>query len=421
MAVNHGYKKTEVGVIPEEWDVKHLGDLGTVVRGGSPRPAGHPRYFNGDFIPWLTVGSLTNIPENQMFVTDTLGKLTEEGSKHSRILQKGTLVIVNSGAKTLGVAKVLAITCCANDGIAALVSQRDGNKQFLCYYLNSQIKRLREVVAAGNDQLNLNTGRIAIVPVPFPSEPEQRVIAEALSDVDALMGSLDRLIAKKRDIKQAVMQQLLTGQTRLHGFHGEWEVRPLGALGSTYGGLTGKTKADFGEGSGRYVTFKNIIKNVIIDCTIFERVRISPTETQNPVLKGDLLFNGSSETPEEVGMCAVLTADISNLFLNSFCFGFRFHDGAEADGLFLAYYLRSKQGREMMKSLAQGSTRYNLSKIALLNSSLRLPCLPEQTAIVEVLADMDAEITALEQRREKSRDLRQALMQELLTGKTRLV
>jgi type I restriction enzyme S subunit len=120
-------------------------------------------------------------------------------------------------------------------------------------------------------------------------------------------------------------------------------------------------------------------------------------------------------------MCAVLLEEVRDVYLNSFCFGFRFHDGAEADGFFLAYYLRSKEGRELMKSLAQGSTRYNLSKAALLKSPLHLPKLPEQTAIAEVLSEMDGELAVLEQRREKTRALKQAMMQELLTGRTRLV
>jgi type I restriction enzyme S subunit len=107
--------------------------------------------------------------------------------------------------------------------------------------------------------------------------------------------------------------------------------------------------------------------------------------------------------------------------LNSFCFGFRFWDATGADGLFLAYYLRNREGRELMKSLAQGSTRYNLSKVALLKAPLRVPLLAEQTAIATVLTDMDAELSALAARRNKTRDLKQAMMQELLTGRTRLV
>jgi type I restriction enzyme S subunit len=260
------------------------------------------------------------------------------------------------------------------------------------------------------------------LPICLPkSEAEQRAIAAALSDVDALLGGLERLIAKKRDLKQAAMQQLLTGQTRLPGFHGEWEVKRLGDLGSTYGGLTGKTKADFGDGAGRYVTFMNVMTNVYIDCEKFDAVRIASNESQNLVLRGDLLFNGSSETPEEVAMCSLMMEDVRNLYLNSFCFGFRFHDDTQANGLFLAYYIRSREGRELMKSLAQGSTRYNLSKGALLDASIQLPPLPEQIAIAAVLSDMDAELSALEVRRDKTRALKQGMMQELLTGRTRLV
>jgi type I restriction enzyme S subunit len=217
------------------------------------------------------------------------------------------------------------------------------------------------------------------------------------------------------------MQHLLTGRTRLPGFHGDWQLKTLGDLGSTFGGLAGKTKADFGEGSGQYISFMNVITNVVIDCGTFERVKISQTESQNLVMRGDLLFNGSSETPEEVAMCGTLSTDVPNLFLNSFCFGFRFRNGAEADALFLALYFRSNEGRELMKSLAQGSTRYNLSKSALLKSELRLPCLPEQIAIAGVITDMDAELSALVARREKTKGLKQAMMQELLTGRTRLV
>jgi len=259
-----------------------------------------------------------------------------------------------------------------------------------------------------------------VIPVPT-GVAEQRAIATALGDVDALLAGLNRLIAKKRDLKQAAMQQLLTGQTRLPGFSGEWEVKRLGEIGSTYGGLTGKTKADFGTGTGRYVTFMNVMANVVIDCALFEQVRVAPSESQNRVSEGDLLFNGSSETPEEVAMCSFMASDVPNLYLNSFCFGFRCRDEQISDGLFLAYYLRANPGRELMKSLAQGSTRYNLSKGALLEASIRLPLKDEQTAIATVLSDMDAELAALEARRDKTRALKQGMMQELLTGRTRLV
>ena len=135
MDVRPRYKQTAVGIIPADWGVERLGNLGNVVRGGSPRPAGDPRYFNGDFIPWLTVAALTTVPDYQITISEAVGFLTEEGSKYSRTLENGTLIIANSGA-TLGVAKLLSITCCANDGIAAIINQHRGDKTFVCYYIN---------------------------------------------------------------------------------------------------------------------------------------------------------------------------------------------------------------------------------------------------------------------------------------------
>jgi type I restriction enzyme S subunit len=217
------------------------------------------------------------------------------------------------------------------------------------------------------------------------------------------------------------MQELLTGKKRLPGFSGEWEMKKLGDLGKTFGGLTGKTKSDFGDGNGRFITFMNVMSNVVIESTTFEKVRIDPSENQNRVLKGDLLFNGSSETPEEVAMCSLLDTSIPNLYLNSFCFGFRLFREGELVGLYLAYLLRSPSGRELMSLLAQGSTRYNISKGEFLKTSLLLPSYREQIAIGEVLSDMDAEIEALETKLTKARQVKQGMMQELLTGKTRLV
>ncbi|KGD90269.1 hypothetical protein JL37_20115 [Achromobacter sp. RTa] len=274
---------------------------------------------------------------------------------------------------------------------------------------------------SGNAITRLTLEKINNLRFITPPVVEQHAIATALSDMDALLDGLDRLIAKKRAIKQATMQQLLTGKTRLPGLSGAWKIKRLGDLGATYGGLVGKNKSDFGTGSAKYVPFINVIANVQIDCTAFDAVNVEATENQNKVAKGDLLFNGSSETPEEVALCSFMAKEVKNLYLNSFCFGLRVKNPEMIDGLFLAYYIRSPIGRDLMKSLAQGSTRYNLSKRALLEAQLPLPEKEEQTAIATALSDMDAEITALETRRTKTRALKQAMMQELLTGRTRLV
>ena len=209
-------------------------------------------------------------------------------------------------------------------------------------------------------------------------------------------------------------------QTTLGVIPGDWQLTCLGAHGETYGGLTGKTKKDFGTGEAQYVTFMNVIANVVIDCDVFDRVHVTPAESQNRVRKNDLLFNGSSETPEEVAFCAVHLGDFSELYLNSFCFGYRLRDQHAIDPLFLAYLFRSRTGRELVKALAQGSTRYNISKRALLGAPLALPPTPEQRAIAAALSDVDALLASLDQIITKKRDLKQAAMQQLLTGKTRL-
>lgn len=262
----------------------------------------------------------------------------------------------------------------------------------------------------------------------FPAPPtlsEQKAIATALSDVDALISSLELLIAKKKAIKQGAMQELLTppqkGGKRLPGFSGEWVEKTIGKIGSTYGGLSGKSKRDFEDGKYPYITFLNVMNNTVIDTAIFEYVNLKPGEHQNKARKGDLFFNTSSETPEEVGMCAILNHDIDNLYLNSFCFGFRLKDESGVDGLFFSYLINSSIGRNLFLSLAQGATRYNLSKNNFNKLEIIVPHKNEQKAIAQILSDMDAELEALEEKKTKYQDIKQGMMQELLTGKTRLV
>jgi type I restriction enzyme S subunit len=260
------------------------------------------------------------------------------------------------------------------------------------------------------------------LPIIYPRAiDEQKAIAKKLSAIDELIAGLSEQIEKKRQLKEGVMQQLLTGKTRLQGFTQPWHEVQIGKIGYTYPGITGKSKDDFNCGDARYITFLNVLNNPVIDTSIFERVNISPTEGQNAAHKGDLFFNTSSETPEEVGICAVLNEEIENLYLNSFCFGYRLTDDSVL-GHYLAYFWRSKRGREIMTSLAQGATRYNLSKAYFNKVNLIIPqTKDEQIAIVDVLNTMDDEICQLEAERDKYTLIKQGMMQELLTGKIRLI
>ena len=298
---------------------------------------------------------------------------------------------------------------------------RSDDTRFVFHCFQSDIikRQINEHLGATINQItnkSLNSFKI-----PYPERREREAITAALSDMDELLGALDTLIAKKQNIKLGAMQRLLTGETRLPGFSEPWNATTMGKIGSIYGGLSGKSKDDFGTGAARYVTFMGIMANTLIRSNHTEHVRVEPGETQNRVLKGDLLFNGTSETPNELALGAVVDEEVDDLYLNSFCFGFRIHDAESYYPLYAAYFFRESAGRSLMRGLAQGATRYNLSKTQFLSLELSMPSFPEQREIAHILGDLDAEILALEQRRAKTLDIKQGMMQELLTGRTRLI
>jgi type I restriction enzyme S subunit len=238
--------------------------------------------------------------------------------------------------------------------------------------------------------------------------------------VDGLLGGLDRLIAKKRDLKQAAMQQLLTGQTRLPGFHGEWEVKRLGDLFTFKNGLN-KGKEFFGFGTP-IVNYMDVFGNSGILCSKLEgRVSLTKQEIKNfDVVKGDVLFTRTSETPEEIGMASVILDEPDETVFSGFVLRGRPKNDILCD-VFKAYCFRAPLVRNQIISKASYTTRALTNGKILSAVTLSVPTKAEQTAIAEVLTEMDAELAALEQRREKTRALKQAMMQELLTGRTRLV
>lgn len=192
-------------------------------------------------------------------------------------------------------------------------------------------------------------------------------------------------------------------------------------LGSTYGGLSGKTKADFGRGDASFVTFLEVINSTRLTGRQLERVHVDKGESQNRVMRGDLLFNGSSETPEEVALSAVVEFDPSaNTYLNSFCFGYRLRELGIADPTYLAYFFRSNAGRRLVSSLAQGATRYNIAKTKFLDLEVDLPPLSQQRDTVDALLASDSAIATLERQIAKKVAIKRGMMQQLLTGRTRL-
>ena len=417
-----GYKRTEMGVIPEDWECGRLGDLTTRV-GSGITPSGGERVYVTEGRPFLrsqNVGWGVLDLADLAFITDEI-----HASFAASEIEEGDVLLNITGA-SIGRSAVADSTVARGNVNQHVCEIRTDPKRLEPHFLNSYLlsvagqKQIDSFQAGGNRQ-GLNYSQIRSFLIPRPTLSEQRAIAEALSDVDGLLAALEALIAKKRAVKQAAMQQLLTGKSRLPGFSGKWETTSMGRIGSSYGGLSGKSKYDFGGGDARYVTFLSVLENVILDASHIDHVHVAPSESQNRVLKGDLLFNGTSETPGDLAMGAVMGEQIPNLYLNSFCFGFRIHDENKYDPLFLAYFFRGSVGRTIMNALAQGATRYNMSKGQFSALELFIPAYDEQRAIATVLSDMDAEIAALERRRDKTRAVKQSMMQQLLTGRVRLV
>ena len=346
--------------------------------------------------------------QNRVRVGDVLFNATSETPED---LAMGSVVRVNTGDLYLN-------SFCFG---LRIIDQERCDPLYLAYLSRAAPgRRAMYALAQGATRYNLSKKRFLALRLPLPSLPEQRAITAVLSDVEGLIGSLKALIAKNRSIKRAAMQQLLTGRTRLPGFEGEWKGVVLGRIAETYGGLTGKSKSDFGNGAAEYVSFLDVLENVVLRRQRFDRVRVSRSESQNRVRVGDVLFNATSETPEDLAMGSVVRVNTGDLYLNSFCFGLRIIDQERCDPLYLAYLSRAAPGRRAMYALAQGATRYNLSKKRFLALRLPLPSLPEQRAIATVLSDMDAEIDALERRLDKTRAIKKGMMQQLLTGAIRL-
>jgi type I restriction enzyme S subunit len=281
------------------------------------------------------------------------------------------------------------------------------------FFYSSQGRNLMSNIIAGTNIKGIRGSELRELRIPSPSLTEQQAIASALSDIDALLDSLDSLIAKKRDLKQAAMQQLLTGQTRLPGFSGEWDVKRLGDLAQMgSGGTPLSSVASYYDGDIPWVSIADMTKGgKIIHST--DR-NISAEGFSNSAVQmfpaGSILYAMYAS----LGECSI--AGIS-LCTSQAILGIKPNE--KLVGEFLYYLLISL--KPTVKTLGQQGTQSNLNKAMVQGFKISLPVIAEQNAIVSILQTMDAELTALEQRRNKTTALKQGMMQELLTGRTRLV
>ena len=231
--------------------------------------------------------------------------------------------------------------------------------------------------------------------IVFPDIKEQRTISEFFHNLDTLITLHQRKYEKLVNIKKSMLNKMFppngasVPEIRFKDFTDPWEQRKLGEMGQTYTGLSGKTKDDFGHGQARFVTYMNVFSNPISNPEMTEPIEIDPK--QNEVEVGDVFFTTSSETPEEVGMSSILLEKRGKTYLNSFCFGFR--PSEKIDSYYLAYMLRSESTRAKIILLAQGISRYNISKNKVMEIAVSLPSLDEQKMIGQYFSQLDNLIT----------------------------
>ena len=415
--VRPGYKQTEVGVIPEDWEIRFIEDIGCV-RSGKRLPLGHSLKDEETPYPYIRVSDMrpgTVAMSNIHFVPEG----TYPSIKDYRIFREDIFISV---AGTLGIVGIVPKEL---DG-ANLTENADRitnircSRDYLLYVLTSPlIQRTIDSIRTVGAQPKLALTRLRkfIIPLP-PTEAEQEAIASALSDADALIESLERLIAKKRDIKQAAMQELLTGRKRLPGFEGAWVTKRLGEMGNFFKG-SGVKKDDAQSGDLPCVRYGEIYTthhNCIKEFSSWISREVADGATR--IRCGDILFAGSGETKEEIGKCVALVGS-EEAFAGGDIIVLR---PKEACSAFLGYYLNTAPINRQKASLGQGDAIVHISSAALANIEVSIPeSIGEQNAIAEVLLSMDIEIAALGEKMSKVQNTKQGMMQELLTGRIRLV
>lgn len=397
-----GFKYTEAGLIPTDWDAVLLDSVAKRGSGHTPDKK-HPEYWGGS-IKWVSLQDSAQL--DNVYIKDTAATITMEGIRNSSAVlhPKGTVVLSRDAG--VGKSAITSEEMAVSQHFMAWACGPRLNNHYLYFWLQSR-KSDFERIANGNTIKTIGLPYFKDLKIPLPGTREQERIATALTDVDTLITGLDQIIAKKRDFQQAAMQQLLTGQRRLPGFSGAWEVKCLGEICTLEMGSTpSRANSSYWGGGHKWLSIGDLKGKCIT--TSHEEVTPLAAKSMRLVPKGTLLMSFKLS----IGRLAFAGCD---LFTNEAICSF---NELKAHADFLYYALKRVDFSLYGKQAVKG---YTLNKASLKTVEIELPTLEEQIAIAEVLSEMDTELTAIEARREKVHQLKQGMMQKLLTGRMRLL
>lgn len=418
-AVKPGYKHTEVGVIPEEWGVHTVSSMGQVITGKALAAHGPGRQR-----PYLRT---KNVFDGRIDIEDVLTMpMTDEQFEQFRIRRGDVLLNEGQSLELVGRCAIYQDeypeACAIQNQLIRFRAKAYTTNAFASHLFRhcQQTGVFAQIALQTTSIAHLGGSRFGRLLLAWPKrETEQRAIAKALSDVDALIASLEKLIAKKRDLKQAAMQQLLTGQTRLPGFEGEWEVKKLGEVAEVKTGPFGSSlhESDYVREGTPIITVEHLGE---FGVEHFNLPLVSNSDRQRlrayTLAVGDIVFSRVGSVDRN----ALIRSTEAGWLFSGRLLRVR-PDERQALAPFLSHQFHGEAFISSVLNVAVGQTMASLNTQILKGIQVSLPPLPEQRAIAQILTDMDAEIVALEQRRDKTKGLKQGMMQELLTGRTRLV
>ena len=413
--INHKMKTTSIGLIPEDWEAKSLSQIGAFSKGKGVTRANAQ---SGD-IPCIRYGEIYT--SHNDYIRSFYSHISPEVAATATKLKKGDVLFAGSGETKEEIGKAVAFLgeedAYAGGDIIILSPNEGASSKYLGYVLNAATAvNQKASMGQGDAVVHIHAKELGDVVIPFPKFDEQEKIADALSGVDDMIGALDEAIAKKRQIKDGLMQQLLTGETRLPGFNGEWKREMLGKhatvlrggsprpieafLTTDPDGINWIKIGDVGVGA------KYIVKTE-------ERIIPEGASRSREVKAGDFLLSNSMS----FGRPYILKID--GCIHDGWLVIQDYYDSFDTD--YLYYALNATETIEQYKSMAAGSSVLNLNKDIVKRVLLNIPPIDEQKALASVLSSADEEIVSLESKCNKYALVKQGMMQELLTGKTRLI
>jgi len=397
------------------WEQRKLENVANYIRGSFPQP-----YTNSDFYdeengkPFVQVA---DIGFDLKLNPDTKAHISKIAEPKSRFVEAGKVVVALQGSieKSIGRTAITQYDAYFDRTILIFEDYKVPiNKLYFAQVIKKLFEREKER-AWGATISTITKEHLNDFVIGVPKIEEQKLLGNFFVNIDDNISLHQRKLELLKETKKSLLQKMFpkdganVPEIRFTGFTDVWKQRKLGEVGETFTGLSGKTKEDFGHGDAKFVTYKNVFSNPIADPNGTENVEID--NKQREVEYGDVFFTTSSETPEEVGMSSVWLENTENVYLNSFCFGYR--PTVEFDPYYLAFMLRSPVVRKKFIFLAQGISRYNISKSKVMGMEVPIPSLNEQKNVGELFKNLDNLITLHKSELSSLKNLKKSLLQQM--------